>query len=364
MVRRLVRRGLLRRESGRRSARTRSRNFTGQAGRGLDEPVALGFRQSSSRRIAGLPQRGPRLPMCAGRRARRQRGAMKQARLLLVGMLMVLLRADRPAAVVAFLGPAEVSLRILTSAPGGFSEPKCSKSVAIALADRFEWRIAIDEATPAGNREKTVLSVRCGTEPGSSNGSPSDRASIPTLSASISTLALLENQAEDEKVLRVEVKINSQELTGFEDGGKPSHHSVNSRRELFFAGSGVAYLPLWLPDERIREPLGLNEVLLEISAKMPAQAAPPGYGTLRLLSVPGSSAVLLDGGAVKLLPGKEPKIENVRPGLRLVSVRDASGRDVRRIVRVEADRTSLVDFGPAAGGPGRLGPIGRNPQGF
>ena len=73
------------------------------------------------------------------------------------------------------------------------------------------------------------------------------------------------------------------------------------------------------------------------------------YGSVLVSSPLNRAEILLDGGSVgKIEPGGPTLLSVVRAGEREVGVRDNSGREIRRWVRVQEGRTVLVELSEAA----------------
>jgi formylglycine-generating enzyme required for sulfatase activity len=93
------------------------------------------------------------------------------------------------------------------------------------------------------------------------------------------------------------------------------------------------------------------------------------YGVVSVTSGMKDAEILLDGGVVgKVSAGSETTLRNVPVGWREVRARDSSGHDIRKVVRVEANRTVLVDLSlpdPAGNAVShRLVPLGKNALGY
>jgi formylglycine-generating enzyme required for sulfatase activity len=88
------------------------------------------------------------------------------------------------------------------------------------------------------------------------------------------------------------------------------------------------------------------------------------YGTIAVVSDVKDGELDLDGGMVgRISKGKELVLKNVRAGERELRVRPTSGPEIKKVVRVEADRTLMVALdahGPPENG---LVPQGKNAHG-
>ena len=201
--------------------------------------------------------------------------------------------------------------------------------------------------------------IRCGSDQFESGN--------PYLVAEVSTTTRLIRQMEDERVLRVDLSLSLQTLSGFETTGKPVYQRSELKRDFLFSENGDAFVPLLVANGREREALGIHEVFVRVAARVVEEESAATYGVVSVTSEMGEAELLMDRGAVgKIRAGSETTLRNVPVGLRDVRVRDSSGREIRKVVRVEANRTSLVDLrrpDPNAV-PYRLAPLGKNDQGY
>jgi formylglycine-generating enzyme required for sulfatase activity len=190
------------------------------------------------------------------------------------------------------------------------------------------------------------------------------------LIARISTFAgMLPTMLIPERVVVLDVSLSLQKLAGFGTQGNPVYQRSEEKRKYYFLDGGEAFLPLLVADNVEKEGLGVHEVFLRVAAGRVGDETAAAYGVVRVTSGTAEAELLLDGGVVgKIAAGTETELANIPAGLRLVGIRDASGREKWEPVRVEAGRTVLVDLSvpdPQAGRiPYRLEALGKNSQGY
>jgi formylglycine-generating enzyme required for sulfatase activity len=166
---------------------------------------------------------------------------------------------------------------------------------------------------------------------------------------------------------RLEASISLQKLTGY-TGGRPIYQQSRNDRTLIAAEQSEVVVPLLVADAKEKETFGAHEVLLRWRVRELSRSPSAAHGKIKVTSDIPRADVLLDGGRVGRTSDSKPTlIENVAVGEHELSVRDFSGRDVRKRVRVEKDR--IVDItlnllvAARSAPPEELLPIGRNQQG-
>ena len=186
----------------------------------------------------------------------------------------------------------------------------------------------------------------------------------------ITTLAAVSaNRIGPEKVLQVVISLSLRKLLRFSPPGEPSYEQSNEKRSFFFPERGTVFLPLIAADRKETEAFKLHEALIKIRAELGKKEGAKTYGTVSVSSDLDGAELFLDGGMVgRVSAGKETVLTNVLVGDREVSVRDSSGREIRRVVRVEENRMVLVALnlpGPARNAsPYRLVFLSKNVQGY
>jgi formylglycine-generating enzyme required for sulfatase activity len=150
---------------------------------------------------------------------------------------------------------------------------------------------------------------------------------------------------------------------------EPIYQQSQVNREFFFSESQDAFVPLLVATDVEREALGLHEVYLRVAVGTVNEESRAAYGVVTVTSGFDEAELLLDGGvAGKISAEEETTLRNVRVGPREVGVRDATGREVRKVVEVNANRTVLVNLSPQDSAvkatPYRLTPLGSNAQGY
>jgi len=166
---------------------------------------------------------------------------------------------------------------------------------------------------------------------------------------------------------RLDLHLSRRKLSGVDPDGEPLYTQSVQKRSFGFTDEADILLPLLIADESEQERLGVHEVLLRIHTTLLGQSVAAAYGSVTVVAdVPGAE-VMLDGGFVGRTTEEPPLLlENVHIGMREIRVRDFSGREASRQVKVEIGETAGVMLDvlrlTQTGGNG-LAPIGRNPQG-
>jgi formylglycine-generating enzyme required for sulfatase activity len=295
----------------------------------------------------------------------------KRSCILPVGTLLILFQGHEAG---AFLprDRVEVSSEVVVNRVEGAPQSMCALSEKAGAYTKTERRVAVAETKPRPQKgwEGTASEVRSedgafGEAPAGTEGASGN----PYLVAGVSTVARVIRQMEDERVLEVKVAVSLRKLSGFEEGDEPIYRQSLVKRDFFFSESQDAFVPLLVANDIEREALGIHEVFVRVEASVVGEGSPAAYGVVTVASGMKEAELLLDGGVVRRISaGSETTLRNVPVGLRVVGVRDSSGREIRKVVRVEADRTVLADLGlpdPARNPvPYRLVALGKNVQGY
>jgi formylglycine-generating enzyme required for sulfatase activity len=258
----------------------------------------------------------------------------------------------------------EMSIEAIVNPVEGSPGPRCATaSSEMEPLRKMEWWVAFGEAAPkSGAWQATGSSVQCGA--GSLEQARSDLERLtgrPYLLVGISTLA----RPVPEALVLVEVSLSVRKLTGFDKERMPVYEAVSDKRSFFFSKVGETFVPLLVSNSTEKDSFGLQELLLRVEARQLKEQ--DVYGVISVSSGMNGAKVLLDGGVVgSISPGKDTVLRNVRAGEHEVAVRDSTGRRIRRLIRVEADRMFLVALnlpgqGDMASRP--LAPLGKNSQG-
>ena len=271
---------------------------------------------------------------------------MSRSLRILIVPLAALLVLTRAGDASAFLpgGRIEVSVEFVVNAADGSVRSVCAQTEEARLHHRSERWLSVTEADPRAEGDPPGA-VLCGSD---SLAPPSpdsaDTAAAPYLVAEVSTVSRGVRQMEDERLLVVAVSLALRRRSGVADG-ETLYERTEERRELFFSGSGDAFVPLLVANESERESLGIHEIFLGVVVRLVRDESASTYGTVQVTTGAGGD-LLLDRGVVATLPpGGEVTLRNVPIGLRDVRVRDASGQEIRKVVRVEAGLTSLPFIG-------------------
>ena len=296
----------------------------------------------------------------------RRRARLARLAYFSVGTCLVVF-ASRGTALALSTNSLDLSVTFIVNRTDGRTV-SCQTSVQVAGNRKQEWWLSLGSARSHAQQDRMGVNV------GITCGRGAVKKSLPDAEAAAGTPYLL---AEVVTVVNpihtgahsVELSLILEKLSTFREQGTPRYMESAATRALFFDGSAdcEALIPLWVADPREKEEFGVSEVYLRVGARTPQQAS-----TLGVVSVGSSmkgAEVLLDGGVVGTISkcGRATLL-NVHPGIREVRVRNSAGNDLRRLVRVEASRTVLVDLNPpdstASANPYRLIPLGRNPEGY
>jgi formylglycine-generating enzyme required for sulfatase activity len=291
---------------------------------------------------------------------------------LLLGALLVLAPGSALGA-VAF-HRASMSMEVFGNAVEGGRGPRCDASGEVAMGKKKEWWIALGDVRPdsQGGWQPVDSMIRCGAgpseaPPASSGGS----ASTPYLVATVSATAAVSSDSTliAEKLVRVDIALSVRKVAGFGAKGEPRYEQSMDKRTFFFVEHGSFILPLLVSNRTESDAFKLHEALVSIKVERAGAEGAAAFGAVEVSSDLDGADLLLDGGVVGTVSaGKETVLRNVLAGDREISVRDASGRQVTRVVRVEPQRTVLVALNlpdPAREGASyRLTPLGKNAQGY
>lgn len=207
--------------------------------------------------------------------------------------------------------------------------------------------------------------IRCGAGPAEARrATGGDPPARPYLTAGVTNVARPLQERGD---FSLEISLALSKRAGFDAQGAPSYESVTVKRSAFVFGEGEIVVPLLVAGAKESEELGVREVLLRLQATSAPRREGSAYGAISVSSPLSGAEILLDGGVVGRIEAGGPTVlANVRVGEREIGVRDASGRRVRRWVRVWEGRTALVALPePASVGNGdALIPLGKNAQSY
>ncbi len=290
-------------------------------------------------------------------------------RIATVAALLVLAPSDQAGAFFAS-GRIEVSVEVIANTVEGPVRSGCLLREEVERYSKRDWWLSVAEARPhpSGGWETTDRGIRCGSGPLEQPYSGSGPSVHPYLVAEPSTVARVVRQMQDERLLVVELSIALRKLSGFE-AGEAVYESSSVNRRLSFSESHDAFVPLLVTSGSEGESSGIREVFVRVTASVARDESAAAYGVVLATSGMTGADLFLDRGVAGRIPADgRVALRNVPAGLRDVRVLDASGHAIRKVVRVEPGRTSVVDLrapdpqGPAA--PYRLVPLGENAEGY
>ena len=250
---------------------------------------------------------------------------------------------------------------------GGVVE-RCELEEEVGLRGAKQWCLFYGEVEPGGETGWEPIRARAGCVEGQCDavGSSPLRTmrGSPYLLVDVSATANSPPKGEG----GIGVAIGLRRLARFSSDGKPVYEQSTEERMLTGREARESVVPLLLSTAKEKEAFGVHEVLLRIGARSLAGRPAAAFGKISVTSDVPIADVLLDGGAVgRITDGRPFVLENVLVGERDLRLRDLSGREARKVVKVTKDRTVGVQLGllPAPRPPTSDGllPLGKNPQG-
>jgi formylglycine-generating enzyme required for sulfatase activity len=192
----------------------------------------------------------------------------------------------------------------------------------------------------------------------------------PFLIATVSlTVAISPGPIGPEKLLRTQLSLVLQKLSGFSATGEPHYEPSADKRNVIFVDQGTMFLPLMIVDEKEIKAFKLQEALIRVRSALAEEEGRALFGALSVSTDLDDAELLLDGGTIGRVPaGREFVLANILAGEHEVSARDARGRSVSRVVRVEQKRMAMIslklpDKERNAVSSGVF-TLGKNPHGF
>ena len=243
------------------------------------------------------------------------------------------LRSQFSVSIEAVLNPVEGSARSLCRAVDETGQHR-----------KLEWWVAFGEAK-APSREH---SQETGDHLRSGCGSlEKTQAEFESMSQDAYLVARVSSAIRIlyEGPLALEVSLSVRKLSGFGSEGEAIYtESVERREFLLSPDSRDVVIPLLVATDAEQEALGVREVVLMLKVEVVGERASP-YGEVWVASATTGAELSLDGGVVGRVPERGHWVlRNVPAGVREVRTRDASGREVRKVVRVVPGRTVVADF--------------------
>jgi formylglycine-generating enzyme required for sulfatase activity len=259
-----------------------------------------------------------------------------------------------------------VRLELVTLPIAGGKGARCSVTREVETGAKETFRITFGEVDPDSSqkRKATGAGTLCREDgqreresltPGSSD------APYLILETSISSVRL------SRFAIEMVMSLSTRKLSGFSPAGKPIYSLATHFRNYRLEEGDDGIVPVLIADPGEQKDFGVREVVLRVSARVaPAPATP--YGALSIRTDVAGAEILLDGGRVgRTSNEKVAHLQNVPAGDRVILLRDAGGREARRMVRVRKDRKILVALGLSsslAPQPNGIVPIGTNDQGY
>ena len=251
----------------------------------------------------------------------------------------------------AFLavGTLRVTIDVIANTEDGLVQKACGTSSDVEVNEQNTLWLEISRLS--GEQEDLIgttgYTVSCGSGiRGASNSEPASLTTQNYLSGNINVTAIVFRQMEDERVLTIRVKGLLKTYFGAEAKKSGTVIDEELKREFSFADNGVVFMPILIRSD-VQDSFGLNEVLLRVETRNVDTESNSIYGTILVFADDASGEVFLDGGSVGVIRESgmgDLTLKNVQTGMREVSLREPSGKQQRKVVRVEPDRTMLVGF--------------------
>lgn len=289
-----------------------------------------------------------------------------------IASLLLLLSPRLPVEAAAIRGPVSVSIDVVTNPVEGAARSECRAWEGRQAAQKGDFWLTVGEVRPAPGEPRAGAGsrIRCGSgSDGAARESSPGSTETPYIVGKGSAVAILSRQIEDDPLLSVDISLSFRRLSALPEGQEPSYQQTEIKRRLRFTHSREAFLPLLLADATEKEAFGIHEVWVSVAVRMGSDDSAGRYGSISIASAANDAEVLLDGGvAGRTSADGTSTLRNVPLGIREVGLRDPAGRETRKVVRVEAGRTSLAHFARSdpddVAVPYRLTPIGKNAQGY
>lgn len=270
-----------------------------------------------------------------------------------------------PSALAVDAGAVLVRLDLVENTREGLALTRCRLEAAARAGEAKRWRIAYGEVRPGGDGGWDAMRPRSACV-----AVPSERAPDPwTLRGS--PYLILEPVLRPAPVpgggVRLEAALTIEQLSGF-DAGTAKYDRRTETRTLHVPADDDVLIPISIAGPREAEAFGVRELLLRVRAVRLGVRQPVAYGEIAVTADVPRANILLDGDLVGHTSARGPVVlSGLRTGQRVISVRDASGREARTLVQVEESRRADVSLAllPGPTGPVRAGlrPLGRNAQG-
>lgn len=262
----------------------------------------------------------------------------------------------------------EIRLGMTASQVSGAGVARCEALKKLEVGTKGTWWASFGRVLADAERDWKPVDALfiCGEAP-PDGGKPAREgtAAVSYLIVEVSTVPLRSSGSS----VDVEISLSTRKFSGFSGNGEPAHETTTERRMVTLEETDEATTPILIASTREKEGFGIHDVLLHLGAQ--AASGPPTtpYGAISVRTDTVGAEILLDGGRVGRTPNENAVLlRNVQAGDREVGVRDASGRQARRIVRVVPNRTVLVALTLAhprpSPSPGGFVSLGKNDRGY
>jgi formylglycine-generating enzyme required for sulfatase activity len=245
--------------------------------------------------------------------------------------------------------PLEISVEVAQNKADSSLRISCGHPLEISTFGRKEFWVVLRQPRPRpqdiGAPEEA--SVNCGDGSPEENGQdPDSLAETPFLIGGFSIFARIQPWTlTPERVILLDIKLSLRRVSGVDEAGEPLYADSKEERSAALVEGGDVVVPLLRETEIETGKQGTRELFLRVATRRARDPSATAYGTVEVKSGSQGGELLLDGGLAGEVPGAGAiTLQNVPAGLRVVGIREASGREITKVVRVERDRMVLADF--------------------
>lgn len=290
--------------------------------------------------------------------------AARSFRRVLALLALTAIVCGSPTKAVVKAGAVWVRLELVENASDGSAFNRCEIEETLKPRHALNSRIFYGEALagPAASWEPVRPQSGCGLVASERAANPWTLHGSPYLVVDVK----LESAITSENEVGFQASLMFRRLTAFRKDGKPDYEQHVESRTLRVPPGNSAVIPILVASRQETEAFGVRELLLRFRVA----GSRPGieYGEVAVTSDVPRAKIFLDGGLVGRTSSDGPFVLSaVRIGKREIVVEDPSGRKARIVVQVKkgsrANVSSTLLPTPASSSPGRLRPLGRNPQG-
>lgn len=293
---------------------------------------------------------------------------IKSTTVQVVVMMVCLAALQRPALA---LRSAEAECFVMVNKLNGSCQMGDAVRIMGDMGKRNDWEIQLGSAQRGDAGRWVVTDNLFHRDDAGVSGSTPGGVEIkgaPFLTARGFLTISIANTLGPAELLQVNVSGDVGKLTGFDAGGAAQYDRVALKRTLFVSNGDTIVIPLMIANAKEQAALGIHDVLMRINVRLANDPITSTYGTVSFSSDIKNGVLLLDGGEVgRVSDNGDVVLRNIKPGDREISLRDESGKWIRKIVTVQAGRTMLAELNRVVASPAnpyQLTFLGTNSMGF